>query len=157
MRWEHSKKLVTVKPLCLEDCPAAAYLHQAAFFKGWTAASLQETLEAPFTFGIQIQEKDVFVGYLIWRELGDVAEILTFVIASQSQQKGYGSALLHAVCKALCGRNVNTLFIEVAADNESALSFYRKHDFILLGTRPQYYARENNNHVGALTFQKNIV
>ena len=146
-----------LSPLRLEDCAQAARLHQASFFKGWSQDSLQSTFQTHDTFGLQVREKDVFLGFILWREMGDEAEILTLVVTSTRQHKGYGSALLHALYARLRNKKISTLFIEVAEDNNSALCFYHKHMFLSLGKRQNYYARENNTHICALTFYKKIV
>lgn len=146
-----------ISPLTLEDCAEAARLHQAAFFRGWSQDSFQTTFQTSGTFGLQITDAGTLRGYLLWREVGEEAEILTIVVAAESQRKGHGRALFQAFEKILRQRNVRVLFIEVAEDNEGALYFYGCHGFLPLGRRLNYYPRDNNNSVSALTFFKKIV
>ncbi len=147
---------MTLSPLTLRDYREASTLHQEAFFTGWSDTSFQELLQTPHTFGIQMREKENLLGYILWREIEDEAEILTFVIATHARQKGRGSALLNALCARLKRKEIQSLFIEVAEDNIPALSFYQKHAFTLLGKRKNYYARENNTYICAMTFQKKL-
>ncbi len=139
------------------DCVNAAQLHQQSFFKGWERTVFHEFLRTPLTFGLKIEDDDILVAYLMWREILGEAEILTLVVAPSYRQKGYGSALLKALFATLKDKGIPKLFIEVAEDNEAAISFYTNHGFIFMGKRPHYYLREGNTSISALNFFKDIV
>ena len=139
------------------DCVNAAQLHQQSFFKGWERAVFHEFLRTPLTFGLKIEDDGALVAYLMWREILDEAEILTLVVAPSSRQKGHGSTLLTTLFKILKDKGITQLFIEVAEDNEAAISFYTNHGFIFMGKRPHYYLREGNIYISALNFFKDIV
>lgn len=143
--------------LTLEDCKNAAVLHQKAFYKGWTEKDFQTFLLDPLIHGLKIEEENTLYGYILWREVGTEAEILTLVVAPSHQKKGMGSLLLNALLKLLIVKGITDLFLEVAEDNHQAQSFYKKHGFVLLSKRPHYYARPENTFVDALNFLKKIV
>lgn len=146
-----------ITPLTLEDCPYAARLHQNAFFKGWGENDFQELLQNSLTYGLKIEENRRLNGYILWREVGEEAEILTLVVVPSVQRTGRGSLLLMALIKRLIEKNITKLFLEVAEDNNQAQSFYIKHGFALLSRRPHYYPREKNIFVAALNFFKKLV
>ncbi|MBI2707098.1 MAG: ribosomal protein S18-alanine N-acetyltransferase [Proteobacteria bacterium] len=148
---------MNISPLTFADCQDAATLHKQAFFRGWTESVFQEFLQTPITFGLKVEENNTFSGYILWREIKDEAEILTLVIAPSNRQKGCGSALLTALFTILKDKGILHLFIEVAEDNDAAISFYRKHGFVFYGKRPHYYPREENKHICALNFVKDLV
>jgi ribosomal-protein-alanine N-acetyltransferase len=146
-----------ILPLTLEDCRDAASLHQEAFFKGWTEKDFQAFLLDPLTHGLKIEEGKKICAYMLWREMGPEAEILTLVVDPSHQQKGIGSLLLKALFNLLINKGITELFLEVAEDNHQAQSFYVKHGFVLLSKRPHYYARPENTFIPALNFFKKLV
>lgn len=107
-------------------------------------------------FGMTTKGETTFCGYILWREIGLEAEILTFVVAPPFQRRGVGSLLLNAFFERLNEKGISKTFLEVAEDNNIAKSFYIKHGFTFLGTRLNYYKRPGNQFVDALNFIKVI-
>jgi [ribosomal protein S18]-alanine N-acetyltransferase len=144
-------------PLTLEDCGQAALLHQAAFFKGWSEKDFREFLKNPLVHGLKTEENHGFSGFILWREVEDEAEILTFVIVPSYQRKGRGSLLLTTLTEILMQKHIQNLFLEVAEDNDQAQVFYRKHNFVLLSKRLHYYPRQEGQLIPAFIFFKKLV
>ncbi len=142
--------------LTLTDCPDAARLHQLSFYKGWSEKDFEEFLADPLTQGLKSEEGGKLCGYILWREIGEEAEILTLVVAPDFQRRGLGSHLLDALFQRLGEQGVSTLFIEVAEDNEGAHLFYLKQGFNLISKRPNYYQREENKYVSAWNYIKKL-
>lgn len=148
---------MNILPLTLADCANAASLHQQTFPRGWTEDSFQDFLKDPLVFGLKIEGQSTLLGYILWREVLDEAEILTLVVAENHRQKGLGTQLLTNLCSHLREKNIHTLFLEVAEDNSNAVSFYRKHGFNFISKRSNYYPRTINISVSALNFSKKII
>jgi ribosomal-protein-alanine N-acetyltransferase len=148
---------MNIIPLVLEDCKKAAHLHQNAFETGWEESSFQELLQTPLITGIKVEEEGKFLGYILWREIIDEAEILTFVVHPEHQQKGVGTYLLQNVCAWLKDKGISRIFLEVAEDNVKALAFYQKWEFTFLSKRPQYYSRKGKGYVAALNCSKELI
>ena|ERR1700722_19500553 len=146
-----------ISSLTLEDCQEAARLHQDAFFKGWKEKDFQEFLQNSLVHGLKIEENCDLSGYILWREIGEEAEILTFIVAPSYRRMGRGSLLLTTLFELLLKKNITKLFLEVAEDNKGAQSFYIKHDFVFFNKRQQYYAREENKFIPALNFVKQLI
>lgn len=148
---------MNISPLDFKDCKEAAELHKKAFLKGWDTSIFEEFLESSLVFGVKIKKDQILSGYILWRQIQDEAEILTFAVAPPFQRKGVGSALITHLCAILKEAGIIRLFLEVAEDNREALSFYLKHDFIFLSKRPHYYPRDVNRYISALNFVKNLI
>lgn len=146
-----------ILPLTLEDCQRASYLHQNAFFKGWGENDFQEFLQNPLIYGLKTEENHELTGYILWREVGEEAEILTLVVSPSYQHRGRASLLLTILFDILMNKYILNLFLEVAEDNEIGKSFYIKHGFVLLGIRPNYYPRAGGKYINALNFFKKLV
>ncbi len=80
------------------------------------------------------------------------AHIITIDVAGSHRRTGVGSRLLAAAEKHLRTLGCRTLLLETAADNQAAITFYRKHGFRLVKTIPRYYL----NSIDALLMAKRL-
>jgi ribosomal-protein-alanine N-acetyltransferase len=64
-----------------------------------------------------------------------------------------GSLLLRAAEARLRAADSRSVELETAVDNLSALSFYKRHGYSVIKTRPRYYS----NGVDALVLEKDLV
>lgn len=78
-------------------------------------------------------------GFLMWRRIGDEAEVLTLAVAPGSQRRGCAGALLDAVIDALRREGVRALFLEVDAGNAPAIALYKGRGFFPVARRKRYY------------------
>ncbi len=67
--------------------------------------------------------------------VADAAEILTIGLLSEQRGKGWGGRLLHDALRL----PVSHFFLEVAADNQAAISMYKSVGFQEAGRRSAYY------------------
>ena len=147
---------MSVLPLTQEDCPQAALLHQQAFYKGWTKKDFKDFLDDPLIHGLKITENNALTSLILWREVGNEAEILTLIVDPPYQRQGQANLLLETLLAHLVLNNISQIFLEVAEDNEGALYFYKKNGFLFLNRRPDYYKREGNKRVTALNLMKKL-
>lgn len=82
------------------------------------------------------------IAFLMIRIAFDTAEILTLVTAKTARGQGLGLRLLDTARLDLRGKAVDTLFLEVAEDNDPALRLYRRAGFRDSGRRKGYYMRK---------------
>ena len=81
------------------------------------------------------------VGYIIAHIIADEAEILSLAVAPLAQRRGVGAALLGHFVAQQKAQNIGTIWLDVAADNLTAIRLYEKAGFIVSGHRPRYYRR----------------
>ena len=81
------------------------------------------------------------VGYIIAQIIADEAEILSLAVAPLAQRRGVGTALLGRLMAQREAQNIGAIWLEVAADNSTAIRLYEKAGFIVSGHRPRYYRR----------------
>lgn len=74
------------------------------------------------------------VGYILFLDLGDSAELLRIGILPEKRKKGEGEAALGSLCEAY-----KEVFLEVSERNSPAISLYKKSGFQELGKRKSYY------------------
>ena len=82
-------------------------------------------------FGVQ--------GFASIRVFAPDAELMRIAVGLGSRREGVGSRLLAAVEDAARNRGAERLLLEVASDNDSALTFYAKSSYRETGRRRFYY------------------
>lgn len=125
-------------------------LHQGGFEVAWDRAALSAFLHDDLiwvSFGATQTE---LTGFIIVRHTLDEAEVVTLVVASNAQGKGYGSALLAKAVDHLFMSKVKQIFLEVAQDNHSAIALYQRAGFTQVGERKAYYHRKVGPNINAL-------
>ena len=121
------------------DLTTLAALHAACFARPWNARALHDLLTSG-AFGLYHRD-----GFVLSRAAGGEAEILTLAVAPYARGKGLGRALLQAAIKEAGRRGAQSLFLEVGADNPSALALYAGLGFAKVGMRKGYYASDSGD------------
>jgi [ribosomal protein S18]-alanine N-acetyltransferase len=65
--------------------------------------------------------------------------ILTIDVLPRFQRTRVGSQLLAAAEKHLVKEGCSSVLLEVAVDNQPAITFYKRHDYLIVETIPRYY------------------
>ncbi len=89
-------------------------------------------------------------GFALVRAVADEAELLTLAVDPDHHRLGIASELMRNWMSNCQAANA---FLEVAADNTSAIALYCKFGFEIAGRRKAYYARKNEPRVDALLMQ----
>ena len=95
-------------------------------------------------------------GFILLRVVADEAEILTLAVRPAARRRGVGARLVQEGGRLVAVRGATRLFLEVAADNDAALSLYRRAGFADAGRRPAYYARPEGARQDALILALNL-
>ena len=82
-----------------------------------------------------------------------VGHVITIDVRSNARRHGVGSGLLEAAEDRLHSAKCNSVRLETAVDNVSALGFYKRHGYDVIKTIPRYYS----NGVDALLLEKNLL
>jgi len=84
---------------------------------------------------------------------GRAGHIITIDVLHEFRRSGLGSQLMAAAEDRLRGEGCSSVILETAVDNASALAFYKRHQYFLVKTIPQYYA----TGVDALVLKKDLL
>ena len=126
----------------------------------WKASSLVSELEQERGI-VLVAEQDVaktispasVIGWCACRYLTPEAELLKIAVDHNARNKGVATTLLEILIRTLYQKHVQTLFLEVRSQNQSAINLYKKSGFIQTGMRRAYYSHPADN---ALLFQKSL-
>jgi ribosomal-protein-alanine N-acetyltransferase len=110
-------------------------------------------LRGAFTIMV-LDESSKIVGFLVATpRRNNIGHIITIDVLPEARRLGVGSMLLSAAEHRLRGLKCQTVSLETAVDNRSALTFYKRHQYFVVKTIPRYYS----NGVDALVLQKDLL
>ena len=138
--------------LGLTHTQVLATLHAESFDEGWSASSFDTTLRMPGAYGFMAVKRadDEPLGFALFRAGGGEAEVLSIATRPQARGDGVARALMMQGLSLAKDLGVQTLFLEVAADNARALGLYQTLGFEPTGRRKAYYVRADGARVDAL-------
>ena len=136
-----------------EDSDALADVHAKAFNAAWTAPDIARLMTIMGGFAL-IAETDGIVGFILARAVGGEAEILTLAVAPWARRQGVAAALVEAVTVHAAAEGAKAVFLEVAADNPTAVGVYLRAGFQQAGLRRGYYARPDSRPIDALVLRR---
>lgn len=82
-----------------------------------------------------------------------VGHIITIDVMPNARRFGVGSKLLQSAEARLAAAGCESVVLETAVDNTSALAFYKRHGYFLVKTVSRYYS----NGVDAFVLQKDLL
>lgn len=150
------KAALSVRPIRSDLAGACAGLHAGAFARGWGADEFERLLASDACVADGAFSGADFAGFLLSRQAGDEAEILTVAVDPDHRRRGAGRALLAANLARLAARGVRRLFLEVAEDNPGAIALYQGYGFREEGRRKGYYRSADGAPVNALVMARDI-
>ena len=128
-----------------------AALHALCFEtpRPWSAEEFEDLQKAPHHIHVQQTH-----GFAIARQIGDEAELLTIAVDPDHRRHGLGRRMLLELETKL--QKPAHLFLEVSAENDTAISFYTDLGFTQSGRRPKYYRKPDGTRIDALVFRKSL-
>ncbi len=130
-----------------EDFDRLLEIDQACFVEGiaYNADEMRFFLSMPSAITLVCEESGKIQGFIVAdrfrqrRASRFMGRIITIDVAPPAQRDGLGTLLLTAAEKELRQAGCEYVSLEVAVDNESALRFYKKHGYSVVGVLPRYY------------------
>jgi ribosomal-protein-alanine N-acetyltransferase len=147
-----------VEVLRVSDIGVVATLHARCFFDAWDAEMIGQVLDMPGAFGLVARRAgyDSVVGFALARVAADECELLSLGVAPDLRAQGIGAGLLTASMERAMAASARWFFLEVARDNDSALSLYYGYGLIKVGQRPDYYQNKDGSRTDAYTLRRDI-
>jgi [ribosomal protein S18]-alanine N-acetyltransferase len=143
---------MTNQPATQTDVDRLVALHSKGFETGWDRQSIADFIERDLV----LVRGDPLAGFIIARQSLDEAEILTLVVDPRARRGRHGFALVTETLEKLEQGGVTKVFLEVAFDNQAAISLYLRAGFMQIGVRKAYYARGNGPPMDALVLSANL-
>ena len=134
---------MNVSALTRKQVGEMAALHASGFSRPWQESDFIEHLANAYDHSIGVFDGEQLAGFLILRCQAPQSEILTVTVAPGLKRKGIAKALLAAAIARARAKQVEVIFLEVAADNNPAIALYEHAGFFHYAERPGYYKRDN--------------
>lgn len=138
-----------------------ATIHQQAFSElgqtGWGPDTLSETCASTGAVLVAAFSAEQPIGLALFQQVLDEAELVTLAVAPEHQGKSIASKLMQWAETKLAERGVRTFFLEVRADNATAIRLYENLDFKATSVRKGYYKVDGDVRIDAVNYSKTLV
>jgi ribosomal-protein-alanine N-acetyltransferase len=131
-----------------------AEVHAAAFDRPWDAGDLADMIGGIGAHLLAVRADNRIEGFILFQAVAGEAEILTLAVRPEARRRGLGMMLVEGAAAKALEAGAATLWLDVAADNESALSLYSRAGFETLGQRRGYYRIGPNRSVDAIVMRR---
>lgn len=130
-----------------------AKAHAAAFSatRAWSETEFADLLAHAGTY--VAGDSDCFI---LLRTVLDEAEVLTLATDPQMRRRGLARRVLKASEDLAKEKGALTIFLEVAEDNDAAISLYTSSGYAQIGRRPGYYLPKDGAPIAALVMRKSL-
>ena len=98
--------------------------------------------------------KNEVIGYCLYQVIFEQAEILRIGTHPDYQRQGIASQLFSKLNMILESERVESLLLEVRADNAPAIALYEKQEFAVIHRRKGYYQLPHQPAIDALIMQR---
>jgi ribosomal-protein-alanine acetyltransferase len=133
-------KKVTIRLLRTEDISdLASILEESSEAARWSREGFEKLQMLEGILALVSEMAGSVSGFVCWRQMADEGEILNLAVRRQNRKKGEGRALLSAALEKLQRGGVRRVYLEVRESNTTAIGFYEKQGFSIMGRRPGYY------------------
>ncbi|HWK42366.1 MAG TPA: GNAT family N-acetyltransferase [Croceibacterium sp.] len=130
-----------------------------AFGEAWNRRQVEDSLSIPGTWSLLIgadgappPDHTPAAGFSLTRGTLDEEELLLIGVIPELRGRGIGGMLLDRTIAAAHARGATRLFLEMR-DGNPAESLYRRHGFVPVGRRRNYYRRGSGCAIDAITFR----
>jgi [ribosomal protein S18]-alanine N-acetyltransferase len=142
-----------------DDFDALWRIDQQCFAPGiaYSQRELSSYIRRRGSFTIVAEQSDgvsfPIAGFIVAEANRRTGHVISIDVLPANRRSGVGSRLLLAAEDRLRSHQCQTIFLETAVDNSSALAFYKRHKYAVLRVYPRYYS----NGVDAFVMGKNLV
>ncbi len=155
------KPYFEIVPMAHEDCADVAELHGLRFPQPWNDGEFSGLLSQKSVFGAVARQTNAFFskplgGFVLSREAGGEAEILTIAVSEKFGRAGLGWRLMQAAMREAAMRGAETMFLEVDGGNASAVGLYKKLGFRTVAERKAYYTAKDGTKSTALVMRRDL-
>ena len=142
----------------------AAGVHAQCFTYPWPADDLETLLAATTTYadgafgkaGGALGKAGEVQGFILSRLAADEAEILTIAVKPKKRGHGIAGKLMRANMEQLQQAGAKSWFLEVEAQNASALALYKRFGFEQVGERKSYYRKPDGDAALAFILRRSL-
>ncbi len=146
---------VSIQDMAGEHLDDVVAIEQSVQSFPWTRGNFADGLRAGYGAWVARQSGRI-VGFCMVMFAPDVAHVLVIAVSPSCQKKGIGTLLLRHCEREARARGLPSIVLEVRPSNENALNFYRRHGFMTLAVRKDYYPAAHDTREDACVMEKRL-
>ncbi len=151
--WPFNESPILAEKASFQDAQDMAAIHAKAFQHAWSTEEILRLIEAENVVAFKCKRPSGILnisssktsGFVLARKAADEAEILTLAVLLEARRHGLGRLLMQAVINDLYNERIYKLFLEVDAENQAAVTLYKRLKFNVVGERKGYYQPAQRN------------
>jgi len=120
----------------------------------WRYQTIIELLAQDSNDLLVVYDNNKVVGYCLYQVVFEQAEILRIGTHPDYQRQGIASQVFTKLNIELLSKQVESLLLEVRADNVAAIALYEQQEFALIHKRKGYYQTPHQPAIDALIMQR---
>ena len=132
-----------INTMTLDDLKEIENILYTDFDDFWNYEILKEELTSQNNIYLVAKINDEIVGFAGIKIILDEADLMNIVVKKDYRKKGIASSLLKKLIFIAKEKNLKSINLEVNAKNLSAISLYKKFNFIEIGKRKNYYQNDD--------------
>lgn len=126
-------------PMTEADCEQTEFLMKECFSVPWTVEGLKEMFHTEGYCSFLAKEGEKVIGYVGMKMVLDEADITNVAVLPSQRKKGIAGKLLTQLLEEAKKQNLHSIYLEVRASNEAAITLYEHAGFKEVGQRKSYY------------------
>lgn len=138
------------------DAATLAALHRESFAKAWDEKAFADMLAIAGTEAWVNGLKELPMGMIVGRALGEQYEIITIAVNPEWRGRGFAKQLLATLTARAKETGAKMLFLEVQENNKTARVFYQDAGYTEVNRRKDYYKQEDGTYKDAVVMQKEL-
>ena len=137
--------MIEVREMRYEDLDEVMKIENVCFAIPWTRESMQGELFSLMKFYYVALFDGKIAGYGgMWHVVTE-GLITNIAVSPDYRRMGVGSAIVDALMNTAEEKEMLGVTLEVRVSNEAAIKLYKKHGFVVTGTRKKYYSDNNED------------
>ena len=137
--------MIEVREMRYEDLDEVMKIENVCFAIPWTRESMQGELFSLMKFYYVALFDGKIAGYGgMWHVVTE-RHITNIAVSPDYRRMGVGSAIVDALMNTAEEKEMLGVTLEVRVSNEAAIKLYKKHGFVVTGTRKKYYSDNNED------------
>lgn len=130
--------MLRYRAMTADDLDAVAAAEQRTYAFPWTRGNFSDSLAAGHDAWLALEHGQM-IGYAVMMQVLDEVHLLNITVLPELQRKGRGSELLQHLFVLARMRSTTRMLLEVRPGNISGKALYKRHGFLEIGRRRDYY------------------
>lgn len=146
---------IRLEPMQYQDIMEIVKIEKEEFgAEAWSECMIADLCDSFYDRVYVLRKKEKILGYIAFRILGEISELLSIAIRKEWKSQGLATRLMQQWIKDISIFHVERAFLEVRAGNQIAIHLYQKFGFIEISIRKEYY---QNPKEDAIVMRKEII